>query len=130
MDLIISTIPAPPPLKDLWGPSSRGQVVLLGVDLKVGVLGGTLVMNALSITGHLTGSPVQIEETMRFAVVNGVRPWIEQLPLTDAQSAVDRVRAGEARFRMVLDAAGRPGEEDTPEEKANTSISGDERTAC
>lgn len=132
VDLIISTIPAPPPLKDLMrGLCPRGQVVLLGVDSsKLEFSVAPLVMNALSITGHLTGSPVQIEETMRFAVVNGVRPWIEQLPLTDAQSAVDRVRAGEARFRMVLDAAGRPGEEDTPEEKANTSISGDERTAC
>lgn len=132
VDLIISTIPAPPPLKDLMrGLHPRGQVVLLGVDSsKLEFSVAPLVMNALSITGHLTGSPAQIEETMRFAVVNGVRPWIERLPLTDAQSAVERVRAGEARFRMVLDAAGRPGEEDTPAEKANTPMSGDERTAC
>ena len=87
VDLIISTIPAPPPLKDLMrGLCPRGQVVLLGVDSsKLEFSVAPLVMNALSITGHLTGSPVQIEETMRFAVVNGVRPWIEQLPLTDAQ---------------------------------------------
>jgi len=132
VDLIISTIPAPPPLKELMrGLRPRGQMVLLGVDSsKLEFPVAPLVMNALSITGHLTGSPVQIEETMRFAVVNGVRPWIERLPLTDAQSAVEHLRAGEARFRMVLEAAGRPGEEDTPAEEANTRVSGDRRTAC
>lgn len=115
-DLIISTIPAPPPLKELMrGLRPRGRVVLLGVDsstLDFSVAG--LVMNAQSITGHLTGSPQDIEDAMRFAVTSGVRPWIERLPLSKAQAAVDRLRRGVVRFRAVLDAAANTPDEDNP----------------
>lgn len=105
-DLVISTIPSAPPFKELLrGLRPHGRLLLLGVDSSTLEFSmAQLVMNAQSISGHLTGTPQEIEETMRFAVVTGVRPWIEQMPLGKAQDAIDRLRAGDARFRIVLDA--------------------------
>jgi alcohol dehydrogenase len=47
-------------------------------------------------------STSEVEETLRFAALMGVRPMIEQAPLEDAAQAVDKMLSGEARFRMVL----------------------------
>lgn len=45
-------------------------------------------MNGLTVTGQLTGSAREIEDTMEFAVANEVRPMIERLPLGEANEAV------------------------------------------
>lgn len=62
-----------------------------------------LVMKGLSVTGHLTGSARDTEEAMEFALLNGVRPVIERMPLDAANDAVSRISSGKARFRIVLD---------------------------
>ncbi len=52
----------------------------------------------------LTGSVLDIEHTMHFALVNDVRPMIERLPLEKAAEAIDLIMAGTPRFRIVPDA--------------------------
>jgi alcohol dehydrogenase len=52
--------------------------------------------------GHASGTSKEVEETLHFAQLTGVRPMIEEVPLLDAESALKRMLAGEARFRMVL----------------------------
>jgi hypothetical protein len=51
------------------------------------------------------GTASEIEETLRFAALAGVRPMTETSPLDDAQGAYNRMLSGDARFRMVLTAA-------------------------
>lgn len=41
---------------------------------------------------------------MRFALVNGIQPWVEVMPLHNAEQPVQKVEAGDARFRIVLEA--------------------------
>jgi alcohol dehydrogenase len=43
-----------------------------------------------------------VEETMQFAVQNGVRSRNGILPLDQATAASDKILSGSARFRMVL----------------------------
>ncbi|NJP92591.1 hypothetical protein HCN51_24575 [Nonomuraea sp. FMUSA5-5] len=62
-----------------------------------------LVMNAQTVTGHLTGIPADIGDTMRFATAHDVRPRLERLPLDQAGLAVRRLRDGQARYRLVLE---------------------------
>ncbi|WP_210526634.1 hypothetical protein [Rubellimicrobium arenae] len=52
--------------------------------------------------GSITGSPYESERTVDFSVLTGVRPLIDVLPLERAQTAYDRMRSGDATFRMVL----------------------------
>lgn len=104
-DLIISTVPTTAPLAELLrGLRVHGRLTIVGVDGgSVDVPAAQLVMNSQILTGHLTGSTVDIEDTMRFAVLNDVRPMIERLPLEAAGEALERLAAGKPRFRIVLD---------------------------
>ncbi|WP_449276625.1 alcohol dehydrogenase catalytic domain-containing protein [Leucobacter sp. GX24907] len=105
-DLILSTASTTAPVAELIaGLRTHGRLVIIGVD------GGTielpaaqLAMHSIVVTGHLTGSALDIEETMRFALLNDVRPMVERMPLEHANEAIAALEAGSARFRIVLDA--------------------------
>lgn len=109
-DLIVCTAPTTEPVAELLtGLRVDGRLTLIGVDGgTVAVPAAQLVMKGQTLTGHLTGSAHDTEEAMRFAVTTGVRPLVERMPLTEANEAVARIRAGEPRFRIVLDPACRP----------------------
>lgn len=106
VDLIVSTASTTEPVVELIdGLRVHGCLTIIGVDGgTIQVPAAQLVMGSKIITGHLTGSALDIEETMRFAAVNDVRPMIERMPLEQAGEAVARLAAGKARFRIVLDA--------------------------
>ena len=61
---------------------------------------------SLRLRGHLTGTPVQTEAAMRFAVQNAVRPVVQTRPLSQAAQALAEQQAGAVRFRMVLSTDG------------------------
>ena len=82
-------------------------MVWIGVDGgSVDTPAADLVMKSISVTGHLTGSALDIEETMKFAVQHGIRPVVERMPLEAAAEAVERIEQGLPRFRIVLAAQG------------------------
>ena len=85
-DLIVYTASSTVPVDELLrGLKVHGQLTLVGIDAgSVTVPVARLVMNAQTLTGHLTGSPRETEEAMRFAVLSGVCPLIERLPLEQA----------------------------------------------
>jgi alcohol dehydrogenase len=104
-ELIVYTASDSAPLAGLLrGLRTRGKLMLVGVDggeVRVPVAG--VVLNEQSITGHLTGTPLQTEEAMRFAVAHGIRPALELAPLTEADAVAQRLSSGRVRFRAVLD---------------------------
>src|SRR5699024_352978 len=106
-DVIISTASTTEPVAELTqGLRARGRLVVLGADGgSIPVPSGQLVADAQSITGHITGSPLDIEEAMSFALLNGIRPIIERAPLEEANRELHRLQNGEPRFRIVLDAS-------------------------
>ncbi|MDH6676073.1 alcohol dehydrogenase [Rhodococcus sp. LBL1] len=80
-----------------------GELVIIGVTsdpLPIAPL--QLITPALSVTGHASGTAREVEETMQFAVLSGVRAQIEERPLADAAEAFARMDEGRARYRMVL----------------------------
>ena len=80
-----------------------GRLVLLGggkEPLPVPI--GPMVVGERSVLGSITGTPFDNEKTLRFSVLSGVRPWIETMPLERANEAYQRMRSGQARFRIVL----------------------------
>jgi len=87
----------------LGGLAPRGELIVVGLDptpLEVSTLG--LVGGEQKIYGHASGTSREIEETLHFAGLTGIRPLIEEAPLTEAQSALERMSSGQARFRMIL----------------------------
>lgn len=81
----------------------EGRLVLLGAGKDpLPVSTGFLVGGERGVVGSITGSPYENERTLDFSVLTGVRPRIEVLPLERAQEAYDKMRSGDATFRMVL----------------------------
>jgi uncharacterized zinc-type alcohol dehydrogenase-like protein len=63
-----------------------------------------LLMRQGSVSSSPTGSPVAIATMLEFAARHGVAPQTEHLPMSRINEAFDRLRAGKARYRIVLDA--------------------------
>src|ERR1700759_1278599 len=61
-----------------------------------------LITPSLSIVGHPSGTAKEIEDTMHFAVLSGVRAWIEELPLSQAAQGYATMEQGRAHYRTVL----------------------------
>jgi alcohol dehydrogenase len=81
----------------------RGELVAIGVTpepLPISPL--QLINPGVSITGHPSGTSRDVEETMHFAVLSGVRAWIEERPLAEAADAYATMEQGRPRYRIVL----------------------------
>lgn len=104
-DLILYSAAATEPATRLLpGLRAGGRLVFVGVDGgAVEIPVGQLVTQGISVTGHLTGSPQDTEEAMRFAAAHDIAPVVERFPLRNAADAVARLRSGEVRFRAVLE---------------------------
>lgn len=61
-----------------------------------------LIATSRRVHGHPSGTAKDVEDTMRFAALAGVRPRTETYPLERVGEAFDRMLSGDARFRVVL----------------------------
>ena len=85
------------------GLSPRGELVAIGVTAEpLPISPIQLITPGLSITGHPSGTARDVEETMHFAVLSGVRAWIEQRALAEAADAYAAMEQGRPRYRLVL----------------------------
>lgn len=81
----------------------RGELITIGVTPEpLPISPAQLITPGLSITGHPSGAARDVEETLQFAVLSGVRPWIEERPLAQAAEAYAAMEQGRPRYRMVL----------------------------
>jgi uncharacterized zinc-type alcohol dehydrogenase-like protein len=104
LDLIISTINVPldvPGLLDTLAPKGRLHVV--GAALKpMEVPAMSLIMGAKSVSGSPTGSPGVMSQMLDFSARHGVAPVTETFPMSKVNEAMEHLRAGKARYRIVL----------------------------
>lgn len=85
------------------GLQPRGELVTIGVTpepLPISPL--QLITPGISIVGHPSGTAKEVEDTMNFAVLSGVRAWIEELPLDRAAEGYAALEEGRAHYRTVL----------------------------
>lgn len=105
-DLIINTVNV-----DLdWQPyfealAYGGNFHTVGAVLKpLPVPAFTLIGGDRSISGSATGAPYELRKLMKFAGRTGVAPTIEMYPMSKINEAIQHVRDGKARYRVVLKA--------------------------
>jgi alcohol dehydrogenase len=85
------------------GLQPRGQLIAVGVTAEPLPISPVQLINpALSVTGHPSGTARDVEETMQFALLSGVRAKIEERPLAQAAEAYAAMETGRARYRMVI----------------------------
>jgi D-arabinose 1-dehydrogenase-like Zn-dependent alcohol dehydrogenase len=88
-------------LFDGLGPNGRLMVIGASSD-PIEVTPGQLINGSRSLNGWAAGTSADIEDTLHFAELTGVRPMIETFPLDKAAEAYARMLSGKAQFRVVL----------------------------
>src|SRR5579862_2382385 len=102
--VILATAPSSKAMSELidgLGPNGKLMVVGASFDA-IEVTPVQLIFGSKTIQGWASGTPVDSEDTLRFAELTGVRPMIETYPLEKAGEAFARMLSGEAQFRVVL----------------------------
>ena len=104
LDLVISTINADYDVAgflDTLKPKGRlHNVGAVTTPLRVPAF--SLILGQKSVGGSPTGSPVVIDEMLEFSVRHAVAPITETFPMSQVNAALDRLRSGKARYRIVL----------------------------
>lgn len=83
----------------------HGRMHVVGaVPVPIPVTAFSLIFGQKSISGSPTGSPVAIETMLEFAARHNITPQTEHMPMSRINDAFERLEAGKARYRIVLDA--------------------------
>jgi alcohol dehydrogenase len=81
----------------------NGELIVLGATPEaIEASPFQLISTSRTIHGHPSGTARDVEETLRFAAITGIRPITETRPLADVNAAYERMMSGAAAGRMVL----------------------------
>ena len=102
--VVLATVPQPAAMAAaIDGLRALGELVVIGVSQqKMEVSPVQLITGQKTMRGQAAGTSREVEETLQFAALSGVRAITEEAPLEDAPQAFDRMLAGATRFRGVL----------------------------
>lgn len=105
--VVLATVTEPAAITaTIDGLRTRGELVVVGVSPeKIQVSPVQLIVGQKTLRGHASGTAREVEETLRFAGLSGVRSISEEVSLEQAPEAFEKMLKGAARFRMVLTTA-------------------------
>ncbi|KAF9286770.1 hypothetical protein BGZ68_002572 [Mortierella alpina] len=84
--------------------AKNGQFVLLAApEVSFSVPGLAFMMNQISLVGSMIGDKDSMQEMLEFAAKHNVRPWIEKMPMSDANAAIKHMMEGRPRYRIVME---------------------------
>ena len=105
LDLIICTVPANLNLDTYLGLLDlSGTFVILGLpskELTVDAL--SLIINQRALAGSRIGNLAETQDMLNFCAEHGVAAEVEVIGADDIDEAYQRLKAGQVRFRFVLD---------------------------
>lgn len=82
---------------------AEGALHIVGVASEVKVRVGSLMGKQKYISASPTGSPHTIRQMLDFAARHKIEPLIEKFAMSDVNKAMDRLRYGKPKFRIVLE---------------------------
>ncbi|KAF9439336.1 hypothetical protein BGZ76_003866 [Entomortierella beljakovae] len=84
--------------------ATHGKLVLLALpETPLSFPGNALIGRGVTMVGSLIGGIPDIKEMLEFAAEKNVRPWIEKMPMSDANAAVSHMMTGHPRYRVVME---------------------------
>jgi uncharacterized zinc-type alcohol dehydrogenase-like protein len=106
LDLVIVTVNVPLEWKAIMGTlAPKGRLHFVGAVLDpMQVQAFSLIDGQKSISGSPIGSPASMVKMLEFCARHGIEPQVEHFPISRINEALDHLRAGKARYRIVLDA--------------------------
>lgn len=108
LDFVLSTVNVPLDWPAILGTlAPKGRLHLVGAVLEpIPVQAFSLIGNQTSISGSPLGSPATIAAMLDFCARHQIAPITETFPISSVNDAIEHLRAGKARYRIVLDATG------------------------
>jgi uncharacterized zinc-type alcohol dehydrogenase-like protein len=105
-DLLISTVNVKLDWDAMIGTlAPNGRLHVVGAVLEpIPIAAFSLILQQRSVSGSPAGSPAAIQTMLEFASRHNVAPQTEHFPMSDINEAFARLAAGNARYRIVLDA--------------------------
>ncbi len=104
LDLILSTINAPLDIPGLLGTlAPKGRLHVVGAILppmEIPAFG--LIAGQKTVSGSPVGSPSAIDHMLDFSARHQIAPVIETFPMSKVNDALEHLRSGKARYRVVL----------------------------
>ncbi|KAJ5614457.1 hypothetical protein N7528_008111 [Penicillium herquei] len=105
LDLIVCTVSSikMPMVEYLGLLRTAGTMVQVGLPEDGGLFAPVRnLMRRLNLTSSLVGSPNEIREMFELVVEKNIQPWIQEIPMKDANKAIVDMEEGKARYRYVL----------------------------
>lgn len=105
LDLILSTVNVPLD----WGTvlealAPKGRLHILGAVLEpIPVPAFALLPGQKQVSGSPVGSPAILAQMLEFCARHKIAPITESFPLSKANDALEHLRSGNARYRVVLE---------------------------
>jgi uncharacterized zinc-type alcohol dehydrogenase-like protein len=107
LDLVIDTVPQPHPLEPyLRTLAMDGTLCSLGDLGPVTVETMALLIGRKRLSSSGSGGRPRTQELLDFCGEHGIVADVETLPASQVTTALDRLEAGDARYRLVLDMTG------------------------
>lgn len=105
LDLILVTVNVPLNWDAYLGAlAPKGRLHFVGAVLEpIAVPAMAMIMPQKSLSGSPLGSPVTTEDMLAFCARHAIAPVTETFPMTKVNEALDHVRSGKARYRVVLE---------------------------
>jgi uncharacterized zinc-type alcohol dehydrogenase-like protein len=106
LDLIISTVNVTLDWSGLLATlAPKGRLHIVGAVLEpMQINAMDLIGGQKGISGSPIGSPTALATMLDFAARHQILPQVEHFPMSQVNAALDHLRAGKARYRVVLDA--------------------------
>lgn len=104
VEIIVATAPDADAVSALLPAlAPRGKAILLGAGrTPLQVMPGMMIGAERTLTGSFVSTPSQTERALRFSHLFQTLPVTELMPFEQANEALDRLRQGKARYRIVL----------------------------
>jgi len=81
----------------------KGRLHFVGATLEPLEVGAfPLIKGQRSVSGSPVGSPATIDKMLEFANRHNIKPQVEMFPMTKINDALDHLKSGKARYRIVL----------------------------
>lgn len=103
-DFVIVTVNVPLDWKAyLAALAPKGRLHFVGAVLEpVPVTAFSLIGGQKTVSGSPTGSPASIATMLEFCARHGIAPQVEAFPMDKVNEAMAHLRAGKARYRVIL----------------------------
>jgi D-arabinose 1-dehydrogenase-like Zn-dependent alcohol dehydrogenase len=106
-NVILGTAPSAAAMSGVVGGlAAEGRLMVIGVGGMIEADPAVLLLGRRALKGWYSGTSIDIEDTLAFSVLQGIRSMNEVFPVERINEAYDRMLSGNARFRVVVKMAG------------------------